>query len=235
MSTEYNCKGYLYPETEGFISAIQDRVIRTRNYEKHILKTDVIDKCRKCNQFSETIEHVIGGCPALADNVYLGRHNQVAKIIHQELAKMYELVSDPPPFYNYIPEPVLESRNHLLYWDRTILTDKTVAHNKPDIVYINKQENNAIIIDVAVPLTHNVQKTETEKVTKYEDLKEEMKRIWRLNNIVIIPVVISSEGVTSKNFKINLEKLDIKTYARWNIQKSVILQTCHLVRKFLRN
>ncbi|KAL1448628.1 hypothetical protein WDU94_003702, partial [Cyamophila willieti] len=116
-----------------------------------------------------------------------------------------------------------------------ILTDKTVAHNKPDIVYINKQENNAIIIDVAVPLTHNVQKTETEKVTKYEDLKEEMKRIWRLNNIVIIPVVISSEGVTSKNFKINLEKLDIKTYARWNIQKSVILQTCHLVRKFLRN
>ena len=30
--------GQLYPETEGFVTAIQDRVIRTRNYEKHIPK-----------------------------------------------------------------------------------------------------------------------------------------------------------------------------------------------------
>jgi len=27
--------GYIYPEMEGFAVAIQDRVLRTRNYEKH--------------------------------------------------------------------------------------------------------------------------------------------------------------------------------------------------------
>ncbi|KAL1446748.1 hypothetical protein WDU94_006608 [Cyamophila willieti] len=92
-----------------------------------------------------------------------------------------------------------------------------------------------MIIDIAVPLTHNILKTEMEKVTKYEDLREDMKRTWKLNTITIVPIVISSEGVTSKNFKPNLEKMDIKSYARLNIQKSVILQTCHLVRKFLNN
>ncbi|KAI5742634.1 hypothetical protein M8J77_009439 [Diaphorina citri] len=236
MSLEYMRKGYLFAETEGFLTAIQDRVIRTKNYEKHILKLDgVVDICRKCKVHNETIEHVIGGCSALADNVYLGRHNQVAKVIHIELAKKYELIQDPLPFYKYTPEPVLESRDYLLYWDRTILTDKTVDHNKPDIVFINKKENKGIMIDVAVPLTHNIQKTEVEKVRKYEELKEDMKRTWKLTNITIIPIVISSEGVTSKCFKENLERLEVNKTARLNIQKSVILQTCHIVRKFLNN
>jgi hypothetical protein len=40
-------KSNIHPETEGFIFAIQDRVINTRNYKKHIcdLKS-IIDKCR---------------------------------------------------------------------------------------------------------------------------------------------------------------------------------------------
>ena len=42
--------GHLYPETEGFVMAIQDRVIRTKNTEKHIIKNDVVDKCRKCDK-----------------------------------------------------------------------------------------------------------------------------------------------------------------------------------------
>ncbi|KAI5728931.1 hypothetical protein M8J77_006734 [Diaphorina citri] len=91
------------------------------------------------------------------------------------------------------------------------------------------------MIDVAVPLTHNIQKTEVEKVRKYEELKEDMKRTWKLTNITIIPIVISSEGVTSKCFKENLERLEVNKTARLNIQKSVILQTCHIVRKFLNN
>jgi hypothetical protein len=35
----------------------------------------------------ETIHHVITGCPVLAPTDYKNRHDQVAKIIHIELAK----------------------------------------------------------------------------------------------------------------------------------------------------
>nr|CAI5868752.1 unnamed protein product [Callosobruchus analis] len=49
-------KGYLYPETEGFITTIHDGVIGIRNYEKHILKLSHEDRCRRCKGPGETIE-----------------------------------------------------------------------------------------------------------------------------------------------------------------------------------
>lgn len=233
MSHDYNIKGYLFAETEGFIYAIQDKVMRTRNYEKHILKLNVEEVCRKCKASSETIEHIIGGCSALADTIYLARHNQVAKIIYLELAKMCDLVKDSPPFFCYTPQPVLESNKYVLYWDRTMLTDKSCAHNRPDIVLIDKKEKIGALIDIAVPLTHNITKTEIEKINKYQNLKEDLQKTWKLKTACIIPIVISGEGVVSKDFKKYLETLQIKTTIFKIIQKSVILETYHLVRRFL--
>ena len=118
--------------------AIQDRVIRTKNTEKHIIKNDVVDKCRKCGNTGESIEHVMAGCPAISDTAYLGRHNQVAKLIHQHLAQdIISITNAAPPYYKYTPQEVLESNNHVLYWDRPILTDKTVDFNRPDLLLID--------------------------------------------------------------------------------------------------
>jgi hypothetical protein len=49
---------HIHPETEGFIFAIQDRVINnTRNYKKHICGLQsIIDKCRICGTEGETID-----------------------------------------------------------------------------------------------------------------------------------------------------------------------------------
>jgi hypothetical protein len=41
--------GLLRPEMEGFAVAIQDWVIKTRNYEKHCLEVEVTDRCSKCD------------------------------------------------------------------------------------------------------------------------------------------------------------------------------------------
>ncbi|MBZ5796461.1 hypothetical protein K8353_40995, partial [Burkholderia contaminans] len=157
------------------MTAIQDRVIKIRNYQKHILKSDVEDICRKCGSAGKTIEHIIGQCPALAESAYLGRHNQLAKMVHQQLALKYGLLATAPPYYKYNPEAVLETEVAVMYWDRLIITDRTVDFNRPDIVLINKQQRRGIIIDIAVPLTHNIQKTEREKITKYENLAIELK------------------------------------------------------------
>jgi len=78
-------KGYLYPETEGFIMAIQDQVIETRNYRKHILKESEVvqDHCRVCGQKPETIQHLTAGCEKLAPTEYKERHDKVAKVLAQ--------------------------------------------------------------------------------------------------------------------------------------------------------
>ncbi|XP_045492418.1 uncharacterized protein LOC123691877 [Colias croceus] len=70
--------GNLFPETEGFMIAIQDQIINTRNYRKYIIKDPTIanDKCRKCNIQSETIQHITGACTTLTQTDYTHRHNQ---------------------------------------------------------------------------------------------------------------------------------------------------------------
>lgn len=227
-------KGNLHAETEGFIISVQDGVIRTRNYERYILKnTEIVDVCRVCHSFGETIEHVIGGCSGLSNSAYLGRHNQIAKIIHRQLAIQYRLIDNPPPYYKYLPAAVLESDNTVLYWDRPIITDRTVDYNRPDIVIIDKANKNAILVDIACPLSANLQKTEREKIAKYQNLSVEIKHAWKLKEVRIIPIVISSTGIVSRCFAGNLERLALPNGLIVTIQSAAILQTCHIVRKFL--
>jgi len=53
----------LSPATEGLLLAVQDQVVRTRNYEWHVMKTRKREdaNCRVCNGGLETIDHVIDG------------------------------------------------------------------------------------------------------------------------------------------------------------------------------
>jgi hypothetical protein len=103
-------QGGLHEETVGFMRAIQGRVIATKNYRKHILKEKLEnDKCRKCKVQAETTEHVISGCTAIANTDYLQRHDNIAKIIHQQLAEKYKLISDHVPYYKYDPANVTEN------------------------------------------------------------------------------------------------------------------------------
>jgi len=56
----------------------------------------------------------------------------VSKIIHQKLAQTAELIEDKSPYYKYTPASVLENENFKLYWNHSILTDKTIPFNRPD-------------------------------------------------------------------------------------------------------
>jgi ribosomal protein L37E len=78
----------LFAETEGFLTAIQDQVIPTRNYKKYILKHPNADElCRRCGKESETIQHITAACEQLASTEYAKRYDGVAKVIHQKQAE----------------------------------------------------------------------------------------------------------------------------------------------------
>ena len=101
-------KADLFAETEGFLTVIQDQVVLTRNYKKHILKqpdTDVL--CRRCGKESETIQHITAACEQLAATEYVKRHDGLAKIIHQKLAEAAELIGD---------KSHIISSNQPIYW-----------------------------------------------------------------------------------------------------------------------
>jgi len=53
-----------------------------------------------------------------------------------------ELIDDKSPHYTYTPASVLQNENFKLYWNRSILTDKTIPFNRPDITFMNKKTKN---------------------------------------------------------------------------------------------
>ena len=158
--------GYLFPETEAFIIAIQDQVIATRNYKKYVMKEHIpTDKCRMCGEQTESIDHIISGCQTLAPKEYTKRHDNIGKVIHQELLKLHNTDTEETiPYYKYNPESVLETENFKMYWNREIITDLPMQHNKPDVVFTDKKAKHTYLIDFSVPLAANLQKKYKEKL-----------------------------------------------------------------------
>jgi hypothetical protein len=103
-------------------------------------------------------QHISAACEQLAPTAYIKRHDGVEKVIHQKLAEAAELTEDKCPRYRYKPAKVLENDSFKLYWNRSIITDRTVPSNRPDITLTNKKTKNTFLIDIAIPNTHNLAK-----------------------------------------------------------------------------
>jgi hypothetical protein len=229
-------KSNIHPETEGSIFAIQDRVINTRNYKKHICGLQSIidnDKYRICGTEGETIEHIISSGTVLAQRENKKRHYIFAKIIHMYLAVKFNLLKNTQPHYSYTPESCLENDNYKLDFDRTVLTDIYIKHNRPDIIILNKQQKQAYLLDIAVPNSHTITQTYNTKINKYFELSVAMRNLWCLEKISILPLIISATGIVPQSLFKNLKILDLGNTLVVEIQKGILLYSCHIVRKFL--
>jgi hypothetical protein len=188
-------RGFVH-RNKGLLTTIQDQVILTRNCKKYILKQpDTDELCWRCGKESETIQHITSTCELLAATEYVKRHDGRAKIIHQKLPEAAELIDDKSPCYKHTPANVLKNENFKLYWNRSILTDKTIHFNRPDITFMNKKTKKPFLIVIAVPNTHNLAKTITDKQNKYQELANEICAMWKQKAAQVTPIVISSTRV----------------------------------------
>jgi len=207
--------------------------ITTKYTQKHIFKTTNDDTCRACKTKPETIHHVISGCPVLAPTKYTERHDNVCRYVHLLLAEKHAIIQPKTlKWYQYDPEPLLENADVKILWNFPVQTDRRVAHNKPDIIVINKRKREVNIIDVAVPLDCNIARKRNEKVTKYVDLSIEIKQLWDMVKVNTIPIVIGAMGSIHERFeKLINEKMDLKVNMN-EMQKIVLLGTSHISRYF---
>jgi len=98
---------------------------------------------------------------------------------------------------------------------------------------MKKKTKNSSLIDIAVPNTHNLSKIITDKQNKYKELANEICAMWKQKATQVIPIVISSTGVIPKSLSQSLTKLNLHPNTHIQLQKSVILGTCSIVRRFL--
>ena len=88
-------------------------------------------------------------------------------------------------------------------------------------------------IDIAHPLDHNVNEKYAEKLNKYKELAGEVKRIWKMDSVEIIPIIISVNGLVKLPVINNLKNLQMEDNILNKIMKNVVLETCRIVRKFI--
>jgi hypothetical protein len=103
---------------------------------------------------------------------------------------------------------VKNNKIYKLYFDRTVLTDIHIQHNRPDIIILNKQQKQAYLLDIAVPNSHNITQTYNTKINKYLELSVAIRNLWCLEKICT-PAKLPCRRVEvgyRKRFKSNITK-----------------------------
>ena len=86
--------------------------------------------------------------------------------------------------------------------------------------------------DVAIPGDARVRDKELVKIEKYQLLREEIRKLWKLKKVTVVPVVIGALGAVSDKFDKHIEKLGT-TIRLEVIQKTALLGTARLLTNVL--
>ena len=103
------------------------------------MKNGADPRCRICTQFEETFDYLISGCPTLAPNEYLNRHNRVAQYLHWKICNHYG-AQPTENWYEHQPEAVTQTDNVIILWEYNIQTHRKIKANKPDITVKDKRK-----------------------------------------------------------------------------------------------
>ena len=123
--------------------------------------------------------------------------------------------------------PVKGLKNYTLYYDRYIITNRTVHNNRQQTVIFDLTVKQAYLIDAATPNSHNLHSTLTKKLHKCTDLTVELIRIWQLS----MAYSTSTTGIIPNKLHKSLKLLNFRAALYVLMQQAVILNTCHIARK----
>ena len=135
-------------------------------------------------------------------------------------------------WYEHQLQGVLENSRHKLLGDFNIECDYEIEHRRPDLIIVDKEKKTACIIDIAVPGDNRVGTKELEKILKYQDLKMELSRMWTLNQVEVIPIVVGALGTVSKRPEGVLEKIGTVIPVEM-LQMTVLLGTTRIIRRVM--
>ena len=82
--------------------------------------------------------------------------------------------------------------------DINIQCDNDIETRRSDLILVDKKANSCVIIDVAIPVDCRICEKEVEKIEKYQNLKRELKRLWSLKKVEVVPVVVELWGALAR-------------------------------------
>jgi len=127
-----------------------------------------------------------------------------------------EPVSDSltPTHYTQSVPGVLENDSVIIYWDQNLVTSNKLAHNKPDIAVVDKNENRMVLIEVTVTWYSRITTAEKLKYSRYAVNSEESQtNVWEGAQQGTIPVGrnLSTELQTDRGCRVDVAPIVIGT------------------------
>ena len=129
------------------------------------------------------------------------------------------------------PKGVIESEVKLLR-DFNIQSYKVIKRRIPNKVVVEKWERIRKIIDVAVPNDSRVNAKEQEKVEKYQEIRWEVARVWKMKKVELILAVVETLGTVTNKTQLWLKKIGVEVGMEL-IQKTSLLGTARMLKKCL--
>jgi hypothetical protein len=212
--------------------AAQDQAISTNYFKRKILKDEIESRCRLCKEYEEIVDHLTSGCPILAKNEYVIRHNKVCTHLHYSICKTLG-TETTENWCSHIPKPVCQHEDTTVLWNQGIQTDREVLANRTDILIKNMKNKICLLIDVAIPSDRNVIQKESENKLKYKNVSIEIQRMWNMKCFVI-PVNTGATGIVTKGLKKTPGNNTRKEFNRF-CTKTAVLGTSHIIRKVLQS
>ena len=127
---------------------------------------------------------------------------------------------------------MVESENFKILLNFTVQCDRKIEARRPDIVFIDKKEREVVIIDVAILGDDRVKDKELEKLVKYQLLKDEIAKVWRMRKVIVVSIVIGALGAVSVNCKEYMRQIGVNVRLEI-IQKTALLGSVKILRKVL--
>ena len=168
-------------------------------------------KCELCNFHSETVSHVLNGCPCFK-LMYQDRHNRIVNLLFDKIAnknKECRVLKDKvlkPNLFN----STLDSFSH--------------QNTRPDIVVIDEESKSVIINEICTPYDCHMTMSYEGKFNKYFPLCLEINEMGYHTEVVVL--LIGSMGSVHKQFVSGLRKNNISQSEANYLAKFCSVSSC---------
>jgi hypothetical protein len=108
-----------------------------------------------------------------------------------------------------------------------------VSHNHTDFTLFEKTNKLIHLVGVCIPNAGNLPIPYTEEMRKYAEMSIEVKQQWQLEAVYTLPLNVHDAEIILHTLHDVLKRLYLPDLQYVTTQRSVILNTCNIVRTFL--
>ena len=137
-----------------------------------------------CRKTDGSTDDVVSDCSRLAQKEYKRRYDILGKIVRWKFATNCNFEAQDN-WYVCEPESVLENEDYKILWTFSIQIDHVIEARRLDLVEVDKKRRTCKIIDSEISGDSKIKETEKEKLKKYQDLRKELQKNWKMRAKII--------------------------------------------------